>query len=267
MILLASDLTCNGQDSLIDSGREQAIIALARGNVYNLLASIYGSAPSPRVIAAIVDGTLPQALRDAGLDHLAHDLEVHAQGRDCQELLHELEVEYARLFTVPGPGSVPLYQSLYCDEGDGNGEERTHERNRFDKRQLWGEAAVAAQRMYREAGLAVSGDLPEIPDHIALELQFMHHLCSREAQALNANHIEAAEESVRLQKAFAQARLIPWVERFCQTLRDTTDHPFYTAMADLTVAFVLGDAVELQAGPDDAASTAEQCPVAPLIAW
>lgn len=262
MILLGSDLARSGRDVRATDGREQAITALARGNVYNLLASVFGEAPSPRIVRAIVDGTLPRALRGAGLDQLASDLEAYAQRRQGDELLRELEVEHARLFTVPGPSYVPPYQSLYCD-GDGeDSKARPRKRNRFDKRQLWGDSAVAAQRVYREAGLLVRGELPEIPDHIALELQFMHHLCSREAQALNGDRTEIASESVRLQKAFLENQLLPWVERFCQAASRATDHPFYRAMAALTVAFVLGDASELRELGDEADSTVEQCSTA-----
>lgn len=225
---------------------ERAIIAVARANIYNLLASAYAEPPSVRVVRAITDGTMLRAFCDAGLDHIAAELGAFVLARDASDLLEEMEVEYTRLFVAPGPDYVAPYQSMYSEGlGDG-GTMLANDGKRLDKRQLWGDSAVAAERMYREAGLAVTGELREVPDHIALELQFMQHLCGREAQALNVGRIQVAEESVRLQLAFLETQLAPWIERFCQAVVSTARHPFYRGIANLTLGFVLSDVEELR---------------------
>lgn len=224
---------------------DRAITALARANLYNLLATVYAQPPSADLARAILDGTLAKALRDAGLDRLALELEDGTGGCDQMDLLSYLEVEYARLFVVPGPGHVPPYQSMFSEDRADQAEADGTQRRRLDKRHLWGNCAVAAQSMYRRAGLALSGEPREVPDHIAMELQFMHHLCSREAEALNGNRVEVAAESERLQREFLQAHLIPWVGRFCEAVTNITRHPLYKAMADLTLAVVAREAEEL----------------------
>ncbi len=229
------------------STENMAILALARANVYNLLAGVYAEPPSARLVQSIVDGALPSALRDAGLDRWAAELEGRVDGKNGRTLDQEMEIEYARLFSVPGPDGVAPYQSLYLVHEDDlvpkpNG-------GRSHRRLLWGGSTVAVQRAYSEAGLTVGGELRDVPDHIGLELQFMHHLCSREAEALNSGMCGEAEESVRQQRRFLENHLLLWLDAFCQAVSCATDHPFYQAMAALTLAFVHSDAQEIGASP------------------
>jgi len=244
VIPVIGTLPCDNDENEIATG-ERAVIALARANIYNLLASAYAEPPSARLIRAVADGTLLRAFRDVGLDHVAAQLERHILGRSDVDLMEEMKVEYTRLFVAPGPSYVAPYQSMYCVELDNGSTSTQNDGKTLDKRQLWGNCAVAAQRMYSEAGLAVSGEQRDAPDHIGLELQFMHHLCSREAEALNAGRIPNAEESVRLQAAFLETQLLPWAEKFCQAVGNEARHPFYKGIASLTNAFVLSDAEEL----------------------
>ena len=234
---------CDNQDMAVAKG-EMAVIALARANIYNLLASTYAVPPSTRVAQAISDGTLLRVFRDVGLDQVADELDVRIGGRDARDLLEEMEVEYTRLFVAPGPGYVSPYQSMYCVESSEGGTDASNDGKRLDKKQLWGDSAVAAKKMYSKAGLSVISEHRDVPDHIALELQFMHHLCSREAEALNAGRILDAEESVRLQAAFLETQWLPWIDRFCRAVGNAARHPFYRGIAVLTAAFVLSDVEE-----------------------
>ncbi len=239
------NVACDNHE--IEAARgEKAIVALARANIYNLLASAYAEPPSLQVVRAIADGTLLRAFRDVGLDHVAAELDAFVPGRDAKDLLEEMEIEYTRLFVAPGPDYVPPYQSMYSDELSDGSTALANDGKRLDKRQLWGDSAVAAERMYLEAGLAVTGELREVPDHIGLELQFLQHLCGREAEALNTGRILAAEESVRLQLAFLETQLAPWIDRFCQAVGNAARHPFYRGIANLTLGFVLSDVEELR---------------------
>ncbi len=242
---MVKSLACDNNDIETAKG-EKAIIALARANIYNLLASAYAEPPSVRVVRAVADGTLLRAFRDVGLDNAAAELDTFIIGRDAEDVLEEMEIEYTRLFAAPGTGYVPPYQSMYCDEPHDCDTALPNDGKRLDKRQLWGDCAVAAERMYLEAGLSVTGHLRDVPDHIGLELQFMHHLCGREAEALNAGRSLAAEESVRLQMAFLETQLLPWIDRFCQAVGNAARHPFYRGMASLTSAFVISDVEELR---------------------
>ncbi|MFN2356106.1 MAG: molecular chaperone, partial [Desulfopila sp.] len=81
-----------------------------------------------------------------------------------EQAIHEsrhqdLLVEYARLFVGPFELLAPPYGSVYLETG----------------RRLMGDSTIAVQHMYTNAGLTL--DVQEAPDHIALELEFMHYLC------------------------------------------------------------------------------------------
>ncbi len=70
------------------------------------------------------------------------------------QLLHQAEVEFARLFLVPSEQLVEPYQHAHCGEG----------------------AAALAPRLhasYRSAGLEMAESCGDLPDHLATELEFL----------------------------------------------------------------------------------------------
>ena len=69
----------------------------------------------------------------------------------------ELSVEYATLFVGPYELKAPPYGSVYLDEG----------------RRVMGDSTIEVIRMYQEAGLTLDENFKELPDHIAVELEFI----------------------------------------------------------------------------------------------
>ncbi|MBU0485683.1 MAG: molecular chaperone TorD family protein [Proteobacteria bacterium] len=132
----------------------------------------------------------------------------------------ELLIEFARLFVGPFELGAPPYGSVYLEE---NG-------------RLMGDSTLAVQRKYREAGLAQ--EIKEAPDHIALELEFLHYLCRMEAEALAKNLPEQAEEWAAIEAEFLCRLLRPWVPTFCEKIRQGTATGFYRGLADCLDNFV-----------------------------
>jgi TorA maturation chaperone TorD len=181
--------------------------ALARAALYNIFAAAFGDPPTPELLAA-ASSLLPEwrSVAPASLD--------------------ELRRAYTRLLVGPGAGYAPPYASLYIDPPVAG------------KPQLWGREAETVEARYREAGLEVAPGQPRVPDHLALELQFMQHLCAREADAeLRGEPSEAAAWRLR-QRDFLQAHLEPWLPRFVARLSAVNAHPFYRALAEFTRALV-----------------------------
>lgn len=126
-----------------------------------------------------------------------------------------LEAEYVRLF-IAGPGGVPapLYQS--CHLGGGS--------------RTMGESARAMRDRLAEEGLEVALDSNEPPDHLALELEYLFHLCAGDWSGDAAE----AERGAR----FAGEVMLPWVRRFRDALAGADPDPVYLAAADVAVALL-----------------------------
>jgi putative dimethyl sulfoxide reductase chaperone len=132
----------------------------------------------------------------------------------------ELKVEYARLFIGPFELIAPPYGSIYLEK----------------ERRLMGDSTLAVQRIYREAGLEL--EVMEAPDHIALELEFMHYLALGEAAAETENQSGEAAEFAARQNEFLHRLLRPWVPAFCENIRQGTENGFYRALADCLESFM-----------------------------
>lgn len=134
----------------------------------------------------------------------------------------ELAIEYARLFLGPFETKVPPYGSLYLD----------------GERKVMGDSTMGVIRFYEEMGLSRDRDCMELPDHIALELEFMSYLIYREAEALEKSDFATALEMTRKQKRFQEQFLGRWVPEFTEKIKASTDNGFYLALADCTASFV-----------------------------
>jgi TorA maturation chaperone TorD len=134
----------------------------------------------------------------------------------------DLSVEYAKLFVGPYELKAPPYGSVYLDKG----------------RRVMGDSTIEVMEMYQEEGLSIHDEFKELPDHIAVELEFMVYLIHKEVNALKDSDIDKAVQSKERQEFFLNKFLRPWVSLFCERIRDGTDNEFYRALADCLAAFV-----------------------------
>jgi DMSO reductase family type II enzyme chaperone len=143
----------------------------------------------------------------------------------AEQALRTLEIEYNRLFVGPGRPQAPPYESVYRDP----------------RGLVMGPTARDVERRYAEAGLALAPDYHDLPDHVAMELGFMAYLTMQEAEA------QGKDVRVWLEKerTFLRDHLIVWLPRFCQRVREKSQHPFYATLAELTMTFVNLDAQRL----------------------
>ena len=137
---------------------------------------------------------------------------------DFSEMLRTLEIEYNRLFVGPGRPQAPPYESVYRDA----------------RGLVMGPTAREVERRYAEAGLGLAPNHRDLPDHVATELGFMAHLALQEAEAQPKEALTWLDR----ERAFLRDHLAVWLPRFCQRVREASRHPFYAALAELTVTFV-----------------------------
>jgi TorA maturation chaperone TorD/Fe-S-cluster-containing hydrogenase component 2 len=138
-----------------------------------------------------------------------------------------LEAEYTRLFVGPGRPVAHPYESVYR-EG-----------------RVMGDCTLAVRRSYAAEGLAPEGH--SLPDHVAVELDFMAHLARREAQAWERGDEEEALAYMRRQEAFLGEHLGRWLPRFCQQVLASEVHSFYANLAQRTWEHVAQDMAQVRA--------------------
>lgn len=94
-------------------------------------------------------------------------------------------------------------------------------------------------RRYRNEGLSGSADTRELPDHVAVELEFMSYLVFKEIKALETPDLRAADEAIEKQERFSCEILRRWIPPFCERIKENTENGFYTALAHCASTFIV----------------------------
>jgi TorA maturation chaperone TorD len=139
----------------------------------------------------------------------------------------KLSQEYLRLFVGPGHVYCPPYESVHRAD-----------RPEMERGLVMGPSTVDLVRRYGEAGLTVSKNFRDLPDHIAVELEFMYYLCAKESELTSGKRSDEVEEWRKRQREFVRDHLRPWVEAFGDCVLRSTCLSFYGSAAALLKAFV-----------------------------
>lgn len=186
---------------------QNAIFQQQRANCYKLLSLCYYQ-PDKEITSIIqaLKTELVSFSTEASelLDDIIAELDQH------KEDLNYLLVDYARLFVGPFNVLASPYSSVYLD----------HERR------VMGDSTMDAIKMYQKAGLEISGDLKDVPDHIKVELEFMQYLILKNNE---------------LQREFLLNHLALWLPDFTQTVMKNAQTVLYKNLAEVTKIFVSQD--------------------------
>ena len=136
----------------------------------------------------------------------------------------ELEFEYNRLFVGPEHVQCPPYESVYRSD-----------RPDVELGLVMGPSVTDVKRMYGEAGLGMSKELKELPDHIAIELEFMSSLCLKEAES---NDQREADLWRARQSEFWRSHLKPWAATFGEMTSLNALSQFYRLSGRLLQQFM-----------------------------
>jgi len=138
-----------------------------------------------------------------------------------------LEQEYLELFVLGNSKArCPLHEADYVDH---TGLQR-------------GSVAVAVEQAYAAAGLTLSSATRgELPDHAAFELEFLSHLCAKEAKAWEDDRPEEVAGLLRAQKEFLDQHLLAWFPALVRNVRRATPAGFYRDIAEVAHALVVHD--------------------------
>jgi DMSO reductase family type II enzyme chaperone len=208
-------------------------LAAARTSTYRLFAEAFGY-PEGALLDAIRSGELAQTLRQT-LKAVDPGLGVGADWKALRDAGEgdALAVAYTRLFDVGASGPpCPLYGGLY-----GGARMKTMEE---------------AVRFYNHFGLTLAEKPRELPDHLSTELEFLHFLAFREAEALQGGADPGPFR--RAQRDFVARHPGRWVPRLRERLEQQDPMPFFRELARQLQLFLDHQHRHLieQAGPESA---------------
>jgi len=146
----------------------------------------------------------------------------------AEEGAEKIRRDHMKLFFGPGQLLAPPYGSVYLEH----------------KHEIMGESTQDAERLYAEAGLQKDEKLKDAPDHIRVELDFMHVLIARTVEACEAQKWQEAEKYVNIQLMFLQNHLSRWVTPFAKVIRTGAATQFYNATALVLESFIKQEFLE-----------------------
>lgn len=219
---------------IIGTGAESGNDAAARSDLYRVLAGSFGF-PGIDFFDAVTSGEYSRILRGMigatpliGCLGEADALEAELAG--FRGDFDEFCAEYIRLFEVgAGQGRVPC--ALY-------GGEYTR-RPRLD-------VMEELVRFYRYFDVALSDREREMPDHISVELEFLHYLAFRESRALQTG--ADARPFRRAQADFIERHPGNWVPQMRERLKKQAPARFFHGLVSVTAEILAADLEHLKSG-------------------
>jgi TorA maturation chaperone TorD len=144
----------------------------------------------------------------------------YSEGAETDMTL-SLAVEYTKVFMGWGPKQTKAafpYESVYTSK----------------RGLLMQEARDEVVSLYAEEGLDKDYSYKEAEDHIAFELAYIQHLCSKSAIALANDKDDEINSYISKQRKFTDQHLLNWIPDFCDDITKNADSDFYIGLAKVT---------------------------------
>lgn len=127
---------------------------------------------------------------------------------------------------------------------------------RYDTRHLFQQTQQLADiaGFYRAFSLDISEGAHERPDHLAIELEFLHFVCFKEAYALKHHGPEQVELCRDAEAKFLTDHLLRWAPSFAKRLQGAAGSGFYKQLGALMTAFLSTEAARWGCGPAEEAA-------------
>ena len=136
--------------------------------------------------------------------------------------LELLKVDYTRLFVGPFKLLAPPYGSFYLENS-----------------RIMGDSTIDVRNWYEKEELAVV--ISDAPDHIAMELEFMYYLITKQTQATGEGNLQDIQLYQQKQKTFLYSHLARWLPEFTENIQKNAQRQFYKKLSQLTKIFVHKD--------------------------
>lgn len=154
---------------------------------------------------------------DAELEALARRLGPAFEQQPLQELL----VDHTRLFLGPVQALAQPYASVWLS----------------GQHQLMQAPTLDAMELYAQAGFEVDEAFQELPDHVAVELEFLYLLLWRENEARASGNAAALAGVASIKRNFLDQHLGRWLGPFLLAMHEGAQTAFYETLAEVTERF------------------------------
>ena len=148
----------------------------------------------------------------------------------AQDSPDRLRSDHARLFHGRAEARASPYGSAWLDDGA-----------------LMGDSTLAVLQHYEDGGFEVGASFPDLPDHVAIELEYLCLLLGREAAATARGDTETLRGVASLRARFLAEHLGAWIAPFAAAVRAGAESAFFRELATLTERFVTAES--RRAGP------------------
>jgi TorA maturation chaperone TorD len=96
----------------------------------------------------------------------------------------------------------------------------------------------AVLALYSEGGFEIDDEFMELPDHVAVELEFLYLLIFNKNQAFMSGNADALTSTELLQQRFLNQHLGAWIGPFAAAVSGGAETAFYRELAAFTEHFV-----------------------------
>lgn len=192
---------------------------LARADLFRFVSACYYE-PAPEfaeerlfdsmhTAALLAEPALAEPIRRLGEAFAADDLQT-------------LLIDYTRLFLGPVQPLARPYGSFW----------------RSGETPLMQDSTMTVLDLYRQGGFEMDEAFRELPDHVAVELEFVYLLGFRQHQARLAGDAEALARVHALRQRFLHDHLAGWIVPFTTALQAGAQTAFYRALAEVTAGLL-----------------------------
>ena len=163
------------------------------------------------VAATRVNPDLTEQARKLGAAFAAHDLQT-------------LLVDYTRLFLGPVQVLAKPYGSSWLKTPVPTDEN----------------PPPAVLALYSAGGFEMDDEFKELPDHVAVELEFLYLLTFNKSRAEAVGETNEAAATAALRESFLREHLGAWIGPFAAAVKANAETDFYRELADFTERVVHG---------------------------
>jgi len=212
--------------------KKHLVLATARKTIYSLLSSFYLELPDINMIKSIFEPEFEKRIAEVasvfetgemkeGLNLISGFI---SEFRDMpgEETLRLISVDRTRMFRGLSEkySPPPPYESVYREQ------------------RLSGQCTTEVVQFYHKMGVSLPAELPEPPDYLGIEIDFMRHLCQNEEEAWGRGQAARAIEFLQASFDFLCQHLLRWAPQFCQKMVELCKLDFFKGLAKLTAGFL-----------------------------
>ncbi len=197
-------------------------LAGSRADTYLFIASLFYYDSLPAIAKSIRRKTILEGLSMGGKGSKTLRKFVEEDAPKIKKLRDALEIEHTALFVMGKLTKGRPYESFYMDKD----------------RKIGARVTIDVDKFYKSAGVKFTSAQDEIADYIAIELEFMHHMCGREATAWREKDKSHALGYLKFQRDFLTQHLGRWIAPFTEDVLSEAKLDFFKAACYLLPEFI-----------------------------